>query len=100
MRKLQTYSILTLILLTMESFVGIKLASNPQGFIAYMGFAAGKSGTLLSWSLAAFIVWFYCWGAASIAEVREHMFKLSPLKGLSIIKLYRDYCCASPWIPE
>ncbi|GHA20428.1 hypothetical protein GCM10008090_33080 [Arenicella chitinivorans] len=55
-----------------------------DNFFDSMGFGALSSIGLLSWGLAALLVVGYVWGAAGISNVREHMFKLDPLKCLAL----------------
>lgn len=69
----------------MGTFIVVNTMSDPSKFIAYMGFAAGQSGTLLSWVLAAITVSLYCWSASSISDVKRYMFKFDLIKGVAII---------------
>ncbi len=85
MANKNTYFILCGLILVMGSFVVINALSNFYGFLGYLGFEAGKSGGLLGWFLAALVVIVYCSAAATISDVKKHMFKLNSLKVLAII---------------
>ncbi|MEM6485823.1 MAG: CPBP family intramembrane glutamic endopeptidase [Pseudomonadota bacterium] len=80
-----TLLVLTLIIGTMGAFVVVNGISNFSGFIEYMGFRGARTGTALSWALALLTVALYCYSAASIADVRNHMFRLDGLKAVAIV---------------
>ncbi len=79
------YFILAFLIATMGSYILFYSISDFSGFMSYMGFAAGKSGTLFSWILAFVVVVIYSWSAATISDVRRYMFKLDVLKIVSIV---------------
>ena len=66
------------------SFVLFSYFSNPMGFLSYLGFVNGNSGTAISWILALLLVVVYCTSAAKISDVKRYMFKIDRLKSVSI----------------
>ena len=85
MENKNTYIILGVLITSMGAYVAINAISNFSGFLAYLGFVGGNGGTYLSWVVALIVVALYCWGAASISDVKRYMFKFDSLKMLSIV---------------
>lgn len=80
-----TYIILTLIIVCMGSFILFNALNDFWGFISYLGFYEGYSGTLISWLLAIAVVVGYSAYAAKISDVKNYMFKINLLKVMAII---------------
>jgi membrane protease YdiL (CAAX protease family) len=55
-----------------------------ENFVASLGFSTLTNASALAWCTAALVVVIYVWGAASISNVREHMFKFNKLKFLAL----------------
>lgn len=86
MKKHQSiYIILLMIIGAWGTFVMVNLLSNPTGFISYLGFTKGHSGTTLGWVLALMTAVLYSYSASQISEVKYHMFRIDALKLLSIV---------------
>ena len=58
---------------------------SSDNFLAYIGVSTLSNVSMLTWVTAALIVALYVWGAASISNVREHMFKFDRLKLLALL---------------
>lgn len=56
-----------------------------DNFFGSIGFATLSNVGIVSWGIAALVVISYVWGAASISNVREHMFKFNKLKYLALL---------------
>ena len=67
------------------TLVLMPLVTKPQAFLSHLGFAPGQIGVPLAWLLAAMVTIYYVWGVSRIPAVREHMFRLSPLKLLAVV---------------
>lgn len=80
-----TRLILILIIATQGTVVLWSLASNPAGFFKYLGFHEGLWRTATAWLLAAAVTAAYVASAATISFVRQHLFRWSTLKALSIV---------------
>ena len=81
----QALRIILFVLFGQGIFVAITLISDPSAFIAYLGFAPGRSGSWPAWALACAIAVLYVWSARSIRDVREHMFQPSRLKAVAVV---------------
>lgn len=79
------YIVLALIISSMGTFIAFNVFADFTGFVTYLGFADGRSGTLLSWLLALVVVISYSASAAKISDVRRYMFKVDILKGVAIV---------------
>jgi membrane protease YdiL (CAAX protease family) len=84
MNNKSIYFILLSMIFLWGSFVLFSYFSNPMGFLSYLGFVNGNSGTAISWILALLIVVVYCISAAKISDVKRYMFKIDRLKFVSI----------------
>jgi membrane protease YdiL (CAAX protease family) len=84
MNNKSIYFILLSMIFLWGSFVLFSYFSNPMGFLSYLGFVNGNSGTAISWILALLIVVIYCTSAAKISDVKRYMFKIDRLKFVSI----------------
>jgi membrane protease YdiL (CAAX protease family) len=84
MNNKSIYFILLSMIFLWGSFVLFSYFSNPMGFLSYLGFVNGNSGTAISWILALLIVVVYCTSAAKISDVKRYMFKIDRLKIVSI----------------
>ncbi|GHA13911.1 hypothetical protein GCM10008090_24610 [Arenicella chitinivorans] len=85
MEHKSVFVILIILISTMGTFIVINMVPNAPGFIAYLGFTREGSGTLLSWFLAMVVTVLYCYGAASISDVKQYMFKLDFLKFVAVV---------------
>jgi membrane protease YdiL (CAAX protease family) len=85
MNNKSIYFILLSMIFLWGSFVLFSYFSNPMGFLSYLGFVNGNSGTAISWILALLIVVVYCTSAAKISDVKRYMFKIDRLKFVSIV---------------
>lgn len=56
-----------------------------ENFFASIGFFTLSNISIYAWVVAVLIVVSYVWGAASISNVRQHMFNLNKLKYLALI---------------
>lgn len=58
---------------------------NTDNFLDTIGFRTLSAIGIFTWGIAALVVVSYVWGAASISNVREHMFTLNKLKYLALV---------------
>lgn len=75
----QTLKIISSIILVQGGILFYWVITSDD-FIGMLGFTAIADMSLLSWFVAAVVVACYIWGAASISQVREHMFRFDKLK--------------------
>lgn len=66
------------------AWVGLNAWSHPDRFIAYLGFAAARTGTTAGWIVAAAVVIAFVLLAARLPSVRATMFRASWLKALGL----------------
>lgn len=65
-------------------FVVLDWIYNGQKFTAFLGFAAGRSGTLPGWALSALVTALYVALSARLPSVRANLFRPSWLKLLAL----------------
>jgi len=65
-------------------FVVLDWIYNGQKFTAFLGFAAGRSGTLPGWVLSALVTAFYVALSVRLPSVRANLFRPSWLKLLAL----------------
>lgn len=58
---------------------------NSANFLGYIGFRTINHISIWAWFISVFVVVSYVWGAASIGQVREHMFYFNRLKFLALV---------------
>ena len=56
-----------------------------ENFFGSLGFTTLPDVGVFAWLVAALVVVSYVWGAASISNVRQHMFKFNSLKFLALL---------------
>ncbi|ODA29701.1 hypothetical protein A8L45_21900 [Veronia pacifica] len=56
-----------------------------DNFFNFTGFTTLSNISMLSWGIAALVIFLHVWGAAGISNVREHMFKFNKLKCLALL---------------
>ena len=56
-----------------------------ENFLGSLGFTTLPDVGVLAWCVAALVVVSYVWGAASISNVRQHMFKFNSFKFLALL---------------
>ncbi len=80
----QTLKIITSIILVQGGIL-LYWLSTSENFFGSIGFTSLSSIGIYAWVAAALVVISYVWGAASISNVRQHMFKFNKLKYLALL---------------
>lgn len=80
----QTLKIISSIILVQGGILLYWILTSDN-FFSSIGFATLSNVSALSWGIAALVVISYVWGAASISNVRKHMFKFNKLKYLALL---------------
>ncbi|WP_232517420.1 CPBP family intramembrane glutamic endopeptidase [Aquimarina aggregata] len=85
MKNRSIYIILISMIVLWGSFVIVNFFSNPIGFLSYLGFINGNSGTILGWALALLTIIIYCYSASKLSDVKNYMFRMDKLKVVAIL---------------
>jgi membrane protease YdiL (CAAX protease family) len=80
----QTIKIISSIILIQGSIL-LYWVINTDNFLGTIGFRTLSDIGILAWGIAVLVVASYVWGAASISNVRDHMFTLNKLKYLALV---------------
>jgi membrane protease YdiL (CAAX protease family) len=80
----QTLKIISTIILVQGGILLYWLVTTPDFFDA-LGFTSLSNIGFYAWGVAALVVISYVWGAASISNVRQHMFKFNKLKYMALV---------------
>ncbi len=80
----QTLKIISSIILVQGGILLYWLMTTPN-FLGAIGFTTLSNIGFYAWGVAALVVISYVWGAASISNVRQHMFKFNKLKYLALV---------------
>ena len=80
----QTLKIISSIILVQGGVLLYWFMTTPN-FFGALGFTTLSNIGFYAWGVAALIVISYVWGAASISNVRQHMFKFNKLKYLALV---------------
>ena len=80
----QTFKIISSIILVQGGILLYWIITSDN-FFGSKGFSTLADLSVLSWGVAAFVVGSYVWGAASISNVRAHMFMFNKLKYLALL---------------
>ena len=80
----QTLKIIFSIILVQGGILLYWLMTTPN-FFGAIGFTTLSNIDFYAWGIAALVVISYVWGAASISNVRQHMFKFNKLKYLALV---------------
>jgi hypothetical protein len=67
------------------SWVVINFLPHPARFLAYLGFASGRSGNFWAWPLAAAVAVLFVAASCRLPAVRENLFRPSALKVLAVL---------------
>jgi len=80
----QTFKIISAIIL-IQGGILLYWFITSENFFSSIGFTTLSNIAGFAWGIAALVVVAYAWGAASISNVRQHMFKLNKLKYLALV---------------
>ncbi|WP_205737295.1 CPBP family intramembrane glutamic endopeptidase [Halioglobus japonicus] len=79
------YIVLFSMILWMGALIVVLAANDIPAFTAYLGFARGESGNLISWLCALIIAALYIKSASKNTDIRRYLFKLDFLKAAAIV---------------
>jgi uncharacterized protein len=80
----KTQRILLSLLVMQVAILTLMFSGNPSRVPEYLGFAAGKHGTALAWTLAAITTFAYVWSASSLSDVKHYLFRPDRLKLIAV----------------
>jgi membrane protease YdiL (CAAX protease family) len=83
--KTRVRRILLLLVVLQAVILSIMFSGNPSKVPEYLGFAAGKQGTVLAWVLATGVALAYVWSASTLSDVKRYLFRLDRLKLIAVV---------------
>jgi membrane protease YdiL (CAAX protease family) len=84
LHRSRTKRILLSLLVIQAGILALMFSGNPSRVPEYLGFATGRQGTGLAWTLAAITTFAYVWSASSLSDVKHYLFRPDRLKLIAV----------------
>ena len=84
LHRSRTQRILLSLVVIQAAILALMFPGNPSRVPEYLGFAVGRQGTGLAWTLAAITSFAYVWSASSLSDVNHYLFRPDRLKVIAL----------------